>query len=83
MNSLPLELRVDSSTPAWDTSRPQLTVLSRCPRCTGLSQLNLLLFASRLVSRESCHPWTYVRVPPPLFQGSFTVSQLVRSRIRK
>jgi hypothetical protein len=40
---LTLELGVDSSTPAWDMSRPQ---------CTGLSRLNLLLFASRLVSHE-------------------------------
>jgi hypothetical protein len=38
INPLPLELVVDSSTPAWDMSRLQ---------CTGLSQINLLQFASR------------------------------------
>jgi hypothetical protein len=39
INPLPLEFIIESSTPAWDTSRPQ---------CSGLSQINLLQFATRL-----------------------------------
>jgi hypothetical protein len=62
INPLPIELVVDSS--MWDTIRPQ---------CTGLSQINLLQFASRpfLSDLGYCLSWVRMWESPHVVSLSF------------